>query len=373
MNILFVQQQPCIRALKYAKGLRAYMPDIKISFAYIGKTLTEIYGHGDELFEIWYPIENETEKKLLTICKEARVDIIHCHNAPDTLTNICIKLFKNKIPIIHDIHDLMSARDTLYEDGVETTDINRDVMEEERIAVEQSDGVITVASEIFNQVRDHGFKLVENHLIYHNYIPASFIPDSIPKLEINLNKKLRIVYQGFISSETNSHYYFIDIFKGLARQGFEVHIYPSRDNVDYKTLAMEINGIVYHDHLKPEDLYKKLGKYDFGWTGFNAAVNLKHLDTVMPNKLFEYIACGLPVLALPHKSLKQFVEESKVGVVVKDLSKCMDLVHNTNWSNVLFHVNENKHAYSVEANIHKVFEVYRLAIENVGLSIQSVL
>ena len=70
MNILFVQQQPCIRALKYAKGLKAYMPEIKLNFAYIGKTLSEIYGHGDELFEAWFPIEEKTEEKLIAISKK---------------------------------------------------------------------------------------------------------------------------------------------------------------------------------------------------------------------------------------------------------------------------------------------------------------
>ena len=280
------------------------------------------------------------------------------------MTNICIKLFKNKIPIVHDIHDLMSARDTVYEDGVETADTIRDVMEEERIAVEQSDAVITVASEIFNQVGAHGFDLVDNHLVYHNYIPRSFIPDSKPKEHIDLDKKLKIVYQGFISSDPMSHYYFNDIFKELAVQGFEIHIYPSRDNEDYRILADKNEDVVYHDRLRPDELYRELGKYDFGWTGFNAVANIRHLDTVMPNKLFEYIACGLPILSLPHKSLKQFINKNQVGLVVNDVNTCMEMVQKSNWENILHHVYKNKYAYSVEANIPKVVAVYDMAIQN---------
>lgn len=368
MNILFVQQQPCIRALKYAKGLKAFMPEIKLNFAYIGKTLSEIYGHGDELFETWYSIENDPEMKLVEISSKTKIDIIHCHNAPDTLTNMCIKLFKNKIPIVHDIHDLMSARDTVYEDGVETSDVIRDVMQEERIAVEKSDAVITVASEIFNQVRAHGFNLVENNLIYHNYIPQSFIPDSKQKENIDIAKKIKIVYQGFISSDPKSHYYFKDIFQNLEEQGFEIHIYPSRDNTDYRIFAEENENIFYHNHRRPDELYQELGKYDFGWTGFNAAVNLRHLDTVMPNKLFEYIACGLPILTLPHKSLEHFVNENEVGIVIEDLNKCMEMVQKADWIKILSNVHENKYAYSVEANLSKVMAVYNLAIQNIGRS-----
>ena len=53
MHILFVQPQPCIRALKYAEGLCKMHPDIRLSFAFLGNTLTELYGHGDECFEAW--------------------------------------------------------------------------------------------------------------------------------------------------------------------------------------------------------------------------------------------------------------------------------------------------------------------------------
>jgi len=164
-----------------------------------------------------------------------------------------------------------------------------------------------------------------------------------------------------------SHYYFNDIFKNLAGQGFEIHIYPSRDNEDYQNLAANVEGIIYHNRLNPNELYQELGTYDFGWTGFNAAVNLKHLDTVMPNKLFEFIACGLPILSLPHKSLKHFVQENNVGIVVEDLNKCMEMVQNTDWEEVLTQVHKNKYSYSVEANIAKVIAVYKLAIKNLGL------
>ena len=50
MRILFLQQQPCMRALKFAAALRAAYPSFKLGFAYQGKTLSEWYGSGDELF-----------------------------------------------------------------------------------------------------------------------------------------------------------------------------------------------------------------------------------------------------------------------------------------------------------------------------------
>ena len=54
MRVLCLQRQPCIRALKYAVGLRSALPDLTLGFAYQGLTLTEWYGTGDELFDEWW-------------------------------------------------------------------------------------------------------------------------------------------------------------------------------------------------------------------------------------------------------------------------------------------------------------------------------
>ena len=70
MNILFLQEQPCVRTLKYAQGLKEYDGNIKLSFGYYGKTLTQLYGTGDELFCHWIkmndiPPEDITKTKIL--------------------------------------------------------------------------------------------------------------------------------------------------------------------------------------------------------------------------------------------------------------------------------------------------------------------
>jgi hypothetical protein len=59
MRILFLQQQPCMRALKYAAALRSSFPKIRLGFAYQGQTLSGWYGSGDELFERWWDLGAE--------------------------------------------------------------------------------------------------------------------------------------------------------------------------------------------------------------------------------------------------------------------------------------------------------------------------
>ena len=117
MRVLFLQQQPCIRALKYAVGLRSTFGSIKLGFAYQGKTLSGWYGSGDEVFDRWWDLGSKPRKGLRVVVEEFRPDLIHSHNLPDSLTAIALELFAGHVPVVHDVHDLQSLRQTPYEHG----------------------------------------------------------------------------------------------------------------------------------------------------------------------------------------------------------------------------------------------------------------
>jgi len=359
MHLLFVQPQPCIRALKYAEGFSKMDSGIRISFAYVGKTLTQLYGHGDECFEAWFPLGDNPAAELRNIVATNGISLIHSHNAPDTLTNLCIDLFRGEIPIVHDIHDLMSARKTAYEDGLNRTGNGANWREEEQQAIERSDAVITVSDTIFDIVRWQGYRLPEIAHVYANYIPKRFIPKTLPQIDRNsTDRPIRIVYEGFISSN-GGHYDLRTIFRALAAEGFEVHIYPSRHNSDYQTLADTVPNIIYHPSLPPEKLFEEITQYDFGWAGFNDTLNKVHLDTVLPNKLFEYIACGLPVISFPHKALKSFLVTYGVGLVIDSISGLAERLRAPEAFVVRENVQGLRWNFTVEANLELIVNIYR--------------
>jgi len=359
MHILFVQPQPCIRALKYAEGLGKMHPDIRLSFAYLGNTLTELYGHGDECFESWFPLSANTAAELRKIVATHDINLIHSHNAPDALTNLCIDLFGGEIPIVHDIHDLMSARETAYEDGLNKPDDAFNSREEERQAIERSDAVITVSNAILSLARRQGYRLPEITHVYANYIPERFIPKTLPQNGPTLaSRPIRIVYEGFVSSN-GGHYDLHSIFRALAAEGIEVHIYPSRHNSDYQSLADIVPNIVYHGSLSPEKLFKEITQYDFGWAGFNDMLNRVHLDTVLPNKLFEYISCGLPVISFPHEALKHFLETHHAGLVIDTISGLAERLRTLEMVAVRGNVRRHRWDFTVEANIGWIVNIYR--------------
>src|SRR3954465_825368 len=112
MRVLFLQQQPCVRAMKYAVGLSG---GVTLGFAYRGRTLSELYGAGDELFEAWYPLGEDPAAALPEIVGAFAPGVIHSHNLPDELTVLALDTVD--VPVIHDVHDMQSLRRTPYEDG----------------------------------------------------------------------------------------------------------------------------------------------------------------------------------------------------------------------------------------------------------------
>jgi glycosyltransferase involved in cell wall biosynthesis len=370
MNVLFVQRQPCIRTLKYAEGFRATNPEFEFSFAYENSTLTEFYGHGDERFAGWWKLGGDPASTLRDVVATQEIDLIHCHNGPDTLTNLCIDCFRGQVPIVHDIHDLMSARVTEYDDmrnearpGGDPVAAEAEValevwQPEERRAIEESDAVIAVSNEILEIALGHGYDLPNTTAVYANYIPARFIPDELPVTPAwDESRPLRVVYEGSLNSD-GGHYDLRGIFTAVASLGLEIHIYPSRAEPAYAELADTVPGIVYHRSLPPEQLYEELPHYDLGWAGFNDALNLAHLETVLPNKLFEYVACGLPVLSFRHRALTSFIEAHSVGLVIDRVAQIGEILDAKRMASLRQSVLAQRRDFTVEANIGLVADLY---------------
>ena len=169
---------------------------------------------------------------------------------------------------------------------------------------------------------------------------------------------MRIVYEGFVSSN-GGHYDLRTIFRALAAEGIEVHIYPSRHNSDYQSLADIVPNFIYHRSLSPEKLFKEITQYDFGWAGFNDTLNRVHLDTALPNKLFEYIACGLPVISFPHEALKHFLETHHVGLVIDTISGLAERLRTLEMVAVRGNVRRHRWDFTVEANIGWIVNIYQ--------------
>ena len=354
MKVLFLQQQPCVRTLKYAVGLRAARPEVDLGFAFQGQTLSEWYGTGDELFDGWWRLGAQPARDFDRAVREFGPDLVHSHNLPDSLTVMAQEVCGARVPVVHDVHDLQSLRRTPYEAGFPEP-ADPEVLEKQ--AVEESAAVVAVSDEMMAEMEAR-YAVPDHRLVFANFAVERDLPATLPPADRPArDAALRVVYQGTLSTN-GGHYDLRDIFKRIVAAGVRLDVYPGRPAPAYQQLAAESPGMRSHDTLPPGKLLEVLPTYDFGWAGFNATLNGPHLDTALPNKAFEYIGCGLPVLTLGHRALTRLVTEERVGVSLDALDDLGARLRSLDLVALRRRTAEVRRRFTVEANADRLAALY---------------
>lgn len=252
-----------------------------------------------------YVAHGNLKEFVMDVCQKEKVDVIHSHNFPDVYGEVGIWV-RNKtgIRIVHEVHDIA------YEN---TKPKLNDV---EKFVMNNADELICVSEPMVSYIDDRypSFHIRKKTTVIYSYPNARLLPLVPPDKKTRF---IRAVYQGGILSQpfpdgSFNHRYYKDIFTNFTKRGFSLDVYPASIVEDYR-----IPGVVFKKKQDVSRLYKNLAGYDFGFLGYNRTSSAV-MDMAMPNKLFEYIGCGLPVLSMPYDAVKKFLMDTKMGIVTDD-------------------------------------------------------
>lgn len=296
MKILFLQHKPCNRNFKIAQGLKEAGHSISLGYFNADHSIKNRLWEG--IFDVKVQLAVDPRNQIAELAQGC--EVCHVHNEPDKLTRFAIETIGRDMPVFHDTHDLISIRGGFGGNPID-----------ERYAHTHADGLIFVS----------GYQLQQSRKLYSNGVPAMILwsainaadvpTERLPKLS-NKDGEVHIVYQG--ACNVRAYRDHRELFAQIAQAGFQLHIHSAFSGDEYRQLAERYDNMHFYPPMYRRELFPLLTQYDIGLIPLNIDESTWECgQACMPNKLFEYIAAGLPILARNLTALNEFITERRCG------------------------------------------------------------
>lgn len=301
MRITFVAHHFCIRATKQALALKSKGHKIfGISFR---------RPEFRENFDAYVLCHDKNLRQMRTAVEimDKETDVWYVHTEPYWMVFLIREVSKK--PILIDMHDSMNWR--IIQDHPKSS--------EERAALSFVDGVV-YPSEICQEITEGLYPRLKT-------IPKAVLPPYVNErfyIYSAWDRVGGVVYQGRVDMKSAQHYLNYCKYHELAKQLQEAEIpfymyspWKSDAHIkEYSDIALTYPGQEY------AKLLSIMGCHDWGLCG-----NLDEhpeWNLAMPNKLFEYMAGGIPIIAMNCRLVEDFVKQHGVGISVKSVQEIKD-------------------------------------------------
>jgi glycosyltransferase involved in cell wall biosynthesis len=136
-----------------------------------------------------------------------------------------------------------------------------------------------------------------------------------PRDKIDLPKGLKLVYIGQLQ-HTRGIGTVIEGFHHLLKKRSDIHLYIAGSGAQaeyFKRYAEKLkvtDNVHFLGWVKPDLAYRYINSCQ---VGIVPPLATRHIISTIPNKIFDYMLCGLAVLVSDAAPLKRVVEESRCG------------------------------------------------------------
>jgi glycosyltransferase involved in cell wall biosynthesis len=237
-------------------------------------------------------------------CKKLDAHIYHFHDAELMIIGIFLKLLGKKV--IYDIHENTAAAllsKPYLKSALSSKIVSISVDLAERIFVRFYDLLITATPDISWRFRKF------NPITLRNF-PILPVYEEIPVLDL-YKKKFVIIYVGGIS-KIRGIFELIRAFENI--DNAELWLLGRFQPEELKKECEQLpawHKVTYFGTVKPYEIFAYLKLADVGIINYLPMPN--HI-TSMPNKPFEYMACGLPLVMSNFPYWKKFFKKSSLYV-----------------------------------------------------------
>jgi len=340
MKILFVHPNLSryaykqIYALSKKEGIETYLLCGKLDVSvyninYLKESCQKIW---QDLPTLRYPYQYRfVTKKIRSIIDEHKIDLIHVYSMPDDLTVAAIK--SESAPVVFCLRDLTStfSKDLLASrvfpqkiisnkllGTIPKYIVYKYVLSMEKKAMEKSSARV-FSTPCMLEYAQNRYKIKNDNLIFLNFI----LKEELPSLtREKISEKIGGVHIGFAGNINifDSYRNFLPFFVKLAKEKIHVHMHVvSKDRKSLfacKEAAGKNEYLHFYPPMDPPKMMDALTLYDFGILPFENEQN--YYDTILPNKLFDYISAGVPIITSNVHCIKEFIAEHNLGFYYND-------------------------------------------------------
>ncbi len=244
---------------------------------------------------------------LSQILQKADYDIVHAIQPHSGIacSAICEKL---RIPLVTDLHNITG--ETLVADGLaRINDESYKRVHEMEQQVINSSNAITVVSDTMKYYISRNFHVKHNNIIV--------VPPGGPLLEagFNIQREPIVIYAGTVHPREHVDLFANSIPHIRANAHFFISSKVSGDWRTKKIINTSTRDINYFWFRKREEVLNLLVRSKIGVLTSRDDVT-RQLGP--PLKLYDYLACGLPVVSNDIGGWSRMIADEKIGIITKD-------------------------------------------------------
>jgi len=255
-------------------------------------------------------------KNFVKVAIEENADVYHAHDL-STLLECYIASNVNNSKLVYDSHELVVIGKKIKRIG----NIYSQVIE--NLFINQADAVITV-NEFIANILEKEYSLENTPTILMNLPDTRYYGNKnklkTQKETIRLDKEKTVLFVGNLSKDRglfdliksmdylNESYKLLMIGDGDIRN--ELEKYAKKNQL--------VNQISFLDFIDYQGLIDKVKLADAG-IYCNYRTNLSYYYST-PNKLFEYLVAGLPIIAPNYPFYRKFLKDNRIGLLLEEIS-----------------------------------------------------
>lgn len=302
--------------------------------------------------------------RLFRLAIKERADVYHFHNPELIPVGLFLKLLGKTV--IYDVHEAYGEK-ILSKPWIKPQlrpFISKAFSRFERISSKCFDHVIAADRFAAKQFKHRNVTVLANYAVVSmvKNVWSTRVP--MPRM----SEKTIAVFVGDLTEERGL-FKMVEAVKSLSNYDVELHLIGRFDDPRNQEIIRSVEMVKYFAFLPLDKVFEHLMAASIGLILFQPVPSLFYAGE-NTNKLFEYMACGLAVIASDFPNLRELVEGTQCGICVnptspKEISTAIRLLHENPQVRAEMGQNGRKailKKYNWEKESEKLLEIYRVLL-----------